>query len=64
MNLNDIIEQLDSRLADSIDKLEQSIGEIEEQQAREPILPLMSSQTETAEEIIELLEQVRGIINV
>ncbi len=51
--LHDILEELDSRLADSIDKLEDCLQDLDE--PTEEVLD--------AEDIRELAEQIRGVIN-
>ncbi len=52
LKLKVILEELDSRLADSIDKLEQITPDLEE-----------DSEAFIADDIRELAEQIRGVIN-
>ena len=52
-SLRQILEELDSRLADSIDKLEECLQGIDE--PTEEVL--------NAEDIRDLAEQIRGVIN-
>ena len=47
-----ILEELDSRIADSIDKIETEL-----------MTEITEDQEQTAEDIRDLLEEVRGIIN-
>ena len=52
LNLKAILEELDSRLADSIDKLEQITPDLKE-----------DSDAFIADDVRELSEQIRGVIN-
>ena len=52
LKLKVILEELDSRLADSIDRLEQITPDLEE-----------DSEAFIADDIRELAEQIRGVIN-
>ena len=51
--LHDILEELDSRLSDSIDKLEECLQNLDEP----------TEEALNAEDIRELAEQIRGVIN-
>ena len=52
LKLNAILEELDSRLADSIDKLEEITPDLAE-----------DSDAFVADDVRELAEQIRGVIN-
>ncbi len=52
LKLKVILEELDSRLADSIDKLEQITPDLEE-----------DADAFIADDIVDLAEQIRGVIN-
>ena len=51
-SLRQILEELDSRLADSIDKLEEITPDLEK-----------DADAFTADDVRELAEQIRGVIN-
>ena len=52
MTLHEILEELDSRLADSIDKLEEITPEL-----------ALDKDAFTADDVRELAEDIRGVIN-